>query len=394
MKKLEINCGTCDATSLREEMLAEYDAVEINCGTLLVSPAGQAALLSRRVEMNTGGLVTVPEGVELMSRIGGFTLTAADVQTKPVFLQVTGSLTLEPGAGPAADSFAAVHVIGSLLCARSDRSPKITVVGAEKVYPDGYLYVDGGLVLDRVFRLRFAGKKIYARGTVTVGDPAELEALIDAGTKVLCGKLAVPEGLLEAALKVVEPEKLEDLTVYPDGWAYLEGRCRLTERELRRGRKLWIDGSLILEARHARILRELEGLRVTGRAVIPEECRALFEELDPDCASVVTYRGELFHEKDAPVRVSRALLEREGAVTCLDCDLVILEESLTPEEIEKGLVIRDCDVVVCAPEQESAVRRVAEGVDLIRTDGAKEDDPPDEPDDPDTVVINAGSYKF
>lgn len=394
MKKLKINCGTCDATNLREEMLAGYDAVELNCGTLAVSPAGQAVLLSRQVELNTGGTVTVPEGVELMSRTGGFTLTAADVQTRPVYLQVTGSLTMEPGAGPAADSFVGIYVIGSVLCARSDRSPKITVVGSENVYPDGYLYMDGGFVLDRVFRIRFAGKKIYARGTVTVGDPAELTALAEAGTKILCGKLAAPEGLLEAALKVAEPEEPEDLVVYPDGWTYHEGRCRLTAGEVRRRKRLWIDGSLILERRDAGLLAEMEGLRVTGRAVIPEECLELFEKLDPDCAFIVTYRGALFHEKDAPVQVSRALLEREGAVMCLDCDLVVLDESLTLEEIEKGLVIRGCDVVICATEQEAAVRRIVEDVDVIKTDGGEEDDSTDEPDDPDTVVINAGTYKF
>ena len=190
MKKLQIDCGACDATSLREEALEGYGAVEINCGTLFVTGTTQTILLRRGVVLDSGSVVTVPDGAVLMNRTGAFTLTAADAQTRPAVLIVTGSLTLEPGAGPAADSFEAVHVTGSLVCARSDRSPKIEVVGSEIVYPDGYLYVDGGLVLDRVFRLRFGGKKVYARGTVTVGDPKELETLAEAGTRVLCGKLA------------------------------------------------------------------------------------------------------------------------------------------------------------------------------------------------------------
>lgn len=389
MKKLQIDCGTCDVTNLREEALEGYGAVEINCGTLFVTGAAQTILLRRGVELDSGSVVTVPDGAALMSRTGAFTLTAADVQTRPAVLTVTGSLTLEPGAGPAADSFEAVHVTGSLVCARSDRSPKIEVVGLETVYPDGYLYVDGGLVLDRVFRLRFGGKKVYARGTVTVGDPRELEALAEAGTRVLCGKLAAPEGLLEAALKVAEPERPQNLAVYPDGWAYLEGRCRLTERELRRGKRLWIDGSLCLDRRDAGTLSKLEGLHVTGRAVVPEECRELLEELDPDCGDIFAYRGKLLQGKDIAA-VDRPLLEREGAVTCLDCSLVTLEESLTPEEIERGLVIRDCSVVDCAPEQEDAVRAVSEEVDLIRSGVLSLA----QPDDPDTVVINAGTYKF
>lgn len=394
MKKLEINCGTCDATNLREEMLAEYDAVEINCGTLLVSPAGQAALLSRQVEMNTGGLLTVPEGAELMSRMGDFTLRAADVQTRPAFLQIMGNLILEPGAGPAADSFVAIHVIGSLLCARSDRSPKITVMGVEKVYPDGYLYMDD-LTLDKTFRLRFGGKKVYARGTVTVGDLKELEALAQAGTKVLCGKLAVPEGLLEAALKVAEPEKPEDLAVYPDGWAYLEGQCRLTKRELRRGKKLWIDGSLAVERENMALFAGLEGLYVTGTALVPEELEARMEELDPDCGDIITYRGALMRGKEA-VNLTRALIERHSFVTLYGCDCVMLDRELTPEEIEAGLAILHCDCVVCTPSQEAAVRSVAEDVDAIDAQDpdakTKEDDPEDT--DPDTVCINSGTYKF
>lgn len=395
MKKLEINCGTCDATGLREEMLSGYESVEINCGSLFVTPTAQAVLLNHAAELNTGTVLTVPEGVELISRIGSFTLTPADVQARPAFLLVTGSLTVEPGAGAAADSFAAVHVTGSLVCPRSDHSSKIHVIGNETIYPDGYIYVDGGIVLDRAFRIRYAGKKVYTQRTVTVGDPSELPAMVEAGTKVLCGRLVVTEGQLEEVLKVAEPEKPGGLVVIPDGFIYLAGRCKLTKREARRGKKLWIDGDMILERRDAQVLSELEALHVTGRAVIPEDCEERFEELDPDCGDILAYRGALVWGRDE-TELTRSLLEREGFVMCLNCDCVALDKSLTPEEIRNGLAIVDCGVVVCAPEQENAVREVCEDVDEIETDGKEQEDEEDEPEgeQPDVTEINCGTYKF
>ncbi len=395
MKKLQINCGRCDATELTEEKIAGYGAVQINCGSLLVTPSSLAVMARCGVRHNSGAVINVPEGARVVTKMGSFTLTAEDAAKGPTVLAVVGSLTVAPGAGAAAESYAGIIVNGKLICRRDDYTPRIEVTGTECLYPAGYEYVDDDLVIDKIFRLRFAGKSIYTPDTVTVGDPGELPALIEAGTRVLCGELAVTEDVLEDALKLAGAEKPEGLIVMPEGFVYLDRSQNLTKKLLRRGKKLWIGGNLTVERENMALLDELEGLRVAGRAVVPEELEARLEELDPDCGDIIPYRGKLSWGKEA-VAVTRALLERHGFVTLYRCDSVTLDRALTPEEIEAGLSILRCDCVKCTPAQESAVRAVSEDVDDIAVrdpDAPKEEKPPITPD-PDTVTVNTGMYKF
>lgn len=175
----------------------------------------------------------------------------------------------------------------------------------------------------------------------------------------------------------------------PEGMVYLNDDQTLNKALLHQGKKLWIDGNLTVVRRSGELLGELEALRVTGRAVIPQELEETFSELDPLCEDVLPYRGTLIASRET-VTIDRAILEREGHVTVYGCEVVTMDPSLTAGEIEDGLTIRHCEVVICATGQIPAVQSVSRDVDSI---GPKPGGAP-EPEDPDMVTINCGSYSF
>ena len=148
-KKLVIDCGLCDATGVTGETLAGYAGVEVNCGTMLVTPAANRILLGHGVELDAGSVINVPDGARVLVKTGSFTLEPGDVPNGPAVLIVTGSLTVREGAGEALDAYAAVHVTGHLTCPRS-LAGRVQVTGGQTVYPDGYAYVDGDLTLDKL----------------------------------------------------------------------------------------------------------------------------------------------------------------------------------------------------------------------------------------------------
>ena len=61
-KNLKVNCGVCDVRGIKEELLAAYEKVRINCGHMITSPAAQV-LLSKYAAGINAGYTTAAEGV-------------------------------------------------------------------------------------------------------------------------------------------------------------------------------------------------------------------------------------------------------------------------------------------------------------------------------------------
>lgn len=388
-KKLKINCGTCDATGVTEDKLANYGEVRVNCGSMLVTPTANRILLSHGVSLNTGSVISVPDGVRVASKTGSFTLEPGDVPSEPTVLIVTGNLAVKEGAGAALDGYTAIHVIGHVTCPRS-LANRVHVTGAETVYPDGYVLVEDDVRLNKLSGLRWAGKKVFTKHAVIIEDNADLEKLAGSGAVFACKKAVMPEKLVERAMPVLELSGDAELIALPEGAVYVDGSRTLTKALLRKGNRLWIDGNLAVARQDAELISKLEYLHVAGKAIIPEEMEESFLKPDTECEDIFTYRGELVYKRDE-VKVSRALLSRYGFVTVLDCDAVELDGDLTDGEIRTGLAVYNCDAVICTDGQIEAVRAVAEDVDYI---GGGDGNDEDGDEDPDTVSINCGIYKF
>lgn len=395
MKKLEINCGFCDATRLTEDALAGYGAVEVNCGTLAVTDAAQRLFLNRGADLNTGTVLKIPDGADLALRMGSFTVAPREKPSRPTAMVVMGSLTVKPDAGETLSGYICFRVMGRLLCPRSLYDPALfQVMGSQTLIPDGYEYAEGPLTLGRNAPALYGGRRIFTEDPVIFTEDADPDSLAASGAVFSCPGAAVPEKLLDSAHQILELPRPDALTPLPEGALYLSGNQNLTKRLLRLSKRLYIDGGLTVERRNGDLLRQLEYLRVTGRALVPEELEDALLDLDPLCGDVFPYRGALIRDRE--VTVTRARLRKEGFLTLLDCAHVELAEDLTPEEIEDGLSLTSCDEVVCTPAQEDAVRDVSEHPDRItvRTPGEEEPGSDGEPRDPDTVEINCGTYRF
>ncbi len=388
-KQLKIDCGFCDATNVTEETLVGYDGIRINCGAMAVTSASNRILLNSGVKVDTGSVISVPEGVKMVIKTGSFTIEPGEAPKEPTVLIVTGSLTVREGAGETLDGYAAVYGIGSVTCPRS-LANRVHVTGNETVYPDGYVLTDDDVKLDKVSGLRWAGKKVFTERAVIIDEGADLDALIKSGAVFACEKAVVPEGLARKAMELLELSGDGKLTVVPEGVVYKGGDRTLTKGLLRRENRLWIDGGLTVERREAELLSKLEYLYVEGRAAIPEELEESFLKLAPECEDVFTYRGELISGQDLVV-VDKTMLSRYGFVTVLDCDAVKLDGRLTDGEIRTGLAVHYCDAVLCEAEQIKAVREVSENVYYI---GGEDGNGENGDEDPDTVSINCGIYTF
>ena len=390
LKKLQINCGVCDATGLNEEHLAAFSAVRINCGGLLVTPESQKILLAHGVNTNTGHVITVPTGVELAVKNGSCTISADNIPAKPVALMVNGSLTIEPGAEKALAAYASIQVNGSVLRPAS-LGGGIQVNGSETVYPDGFTPVESPLMLDRVFALRAKGKRYFAETVVITDAKADGTALAESGTRFAAKQAVVAESLLEAAVSMLDDKA--KIVAVPDGCAYVDSNAELTASLIRRyGKKLYIDGNLVVERDAGDALEELEYLHVDGTVLLPKDLEERFFAMGARCEKLVVYRGKLIRNKEE-FTVTAALLEKEGFITIRNCDEIRLDPDVPPEMIGECLAIHGCDNVVCTPEQKPILEAVCEDVDEIgpERESADEEKPPE---DPDTVRINCGSYKF
>lgn len=377
-KKLNISAVVCDVRHIQEETLARYESISVQAVLLLTTARASALLAAHGAGLEVVNTVTLPEGSDVQPRVinGSHTLRAGNGSQSPQYLIVNGELTIAPDAAPALKNLIGATVNGELLGPESlvGAIPNLQVNGETTAYPDGATPMrDATAVLDASFPLRAASNWYWAAKRFVLVDPALTAQAAAMAAKPL--RFTAPHAILTASLAPALAPLFDtdcELTVVPDGTAFVDDDLTLTAARLRRyGPRLYVNGDLDLMKADAALLEKLESLTVEGNVLLPEELLDAFTALDARCdGEMVTVRGRLLEGRES-VTVDAALLAAmPGGATLVNCAEVIIDPALTPETLAEALRLYSCASVHCAPEQLSAVQRIAEDTGDLAPDAA------------------------
>lgn len=398
---LKVNTAVCDARKVSEEVLTAYDGVKINCSLLVVNADAKVLLQKYGVKVNTSSVIETEENVELATVNGVSTLRAGDqIPAGKRFLLVNGVLEVEPGAEEQVRSLSGLVINGVVTCPESMASlfSAATLNGKLNTYPDGCIRLKSTAILDKTFALRAKQGGFYyaARRMVALDGSTDFTALAEKGITFRTEELLVSESLAERAIPLFD-ERTE-ITILPDGCAYVEDDAELSESLLRRyGEMLYVNGDLTVGANARDCLERVKFMKVNGDVLVTRSMGDEVAGMRWDYRGL-TVNADFTLKNRESVTVDRALLERAESLDIKNCEEVLFEECVPAELIgERLMAIRNCEDVVCSKAQRSAVELIVHNVERI-WDSAEyaERESEKEEENPDLTVacINSASYVF
>ena len=406
MKKMIVNCASCDMRKVSEETLQNYEQIVVNSALVLVTPETKELLNRYNVMLNTADVLEVPAGddVRVNDHNGAYELTADAAPEAGVWamLMVNGALTIGEDALEAARAYQRIRVNGAEMRPKSmaGKLSNLSVNGSIETYPDGAIRLRRNAIIDKTFPLRIRENALYwaARRLIFTNADLDVEKLVQKGVRFSSRTALIAESLAEKVTPLLTEDT--DILIVPDGTGFVNGYAKVNKRFLKKfGTKLYVNGDLIVESDAAEVLPKIEYLYVNGAAKVPADLVDAFEEIDAhyDELKIVRNWGKII-EDNVRVKVDAALLEKyPTGVLVTDCAMVKLAKDLAPELIMERLSIADCAQVFCTEEQEAAVSAIAEDVASIGAMGEAVDGFADMITgslglNPDLKVINAADY--
>ena len=406
MKKMIVNCATCDMRKVSEETLQAYEQIVVNAATVLVTPKTKELVNRYNLTLNAADVQEIPEGenVRLNRQNGSYQLTgdSAPREGELTILMVNGSLTIGDDALEAAQAYFSIQVNGSVLMPKSmaGKLSNLSVNGSTSTYPDGAILLRRNAVIDRTFPLRAREDALYWASRRLVFTDADLDVgkLAEKGVR-FASRLAI---LAESLAEAVTPLLTEDteILIVPDGTKFANGYAVMDKRFLKKhGTKLYCNGDLIVKPEAVDVIPEIEYLYVNGQVKIPQDLVDAFEEIDAEYEELVIQKpyGKVI-EDVVRAAVDTKLLEKyPDGVQVTDCAMVRIAKDVSPELILDRLSISDCAKVFCTEEQEAAVSAVSKDVAMIGSCDEEEESILDMVTgslnlNPNLKVINAADY--
>ena len=271
-KKLHVNTAACDVRNITEEILSQYEKVEINTATVITSPEAQALLGKYQVAINAAANISVESDVQFSTVNGPMTLSAGQaVPQGKIFVDVNGPLTLEAGCEEVLKSYVGMTVNGPVTCPASMTGllSGFRINGPIRSYPDGSIVLQKSAILDRFFHLRAKQDALYyaSRRIIALASDINFEKLTEKNVRFTTRTLVVSESLAEAAVPLFDDRT--DIVVLPDGCAYVDDDVELNEALLKRyGGTLYIGGRLTVGPDSAALLDQVSYLKIDGDLLV------------------------------------------------------------------------------------------------------------------------------
>ena len=366
-QELIVNCAVCDARKVTEETLSSYASVSINTGVLLSN--GRSRLLLGRYSVNINSATVIDwdqeEAPVFSTHNGSYEIKAGSLPGKPMILIVNGKLTIGPDAAPALASYLKIVVNGTIYCPESLSSSleNVEINGKLIAYPDHAVLTKSVFLPNRYFhRTAREGALYFTPKLLVLLDPQlELPALVEKRVHFSCQKVLLHDKDLETVLELLENQDTADLTILPDNAAYVADDAILNEAFLQKyGSSFYINGNLSLNQASTPLISRLKNPHIDGTVLLSAEQEEAFLATDPVYKELKVLRGQILTDR-LSVTIDRNLLFLSpDGISCTDCVSVILDPSITPEEIHSLLHFSDCVNIRCTEEQKSAVISVAE----------------------------------
>ncbi len=374
MKKMIVNCATCDMRSVSEETLKNYEQIVVNAASVFVTPQSKELINRYNVMLNAADVMEVPDGknVRVSSHNGTYELTADAMpcEGEVAILIVNGSLTVGADASEAAQAFWKINVNGAVSMPKSmsGKLSNLNVNGSVNVYPDGAILLRRNAEIDRTFPLRAKEHALYwaARRLVFTDLSLNVEKLREKGVRFASKSAIVAESLTEAVTPMLSEDT--DILIVPDGTKFINYPFKLNKRFLKKcGTKVFYNDDLTVEPEAAEILDQIEYLYVNGDVKVPAELVDAFEDaVDHYDELIIRKMYGTVIEDHVRATVDKVLLEKyPDGVLITDCAVVHLRADIPNELILERLCIEDCAKVSCTEEQEAAVTAVSKDVAVI-----------------------------
>ena len=368
-----INSAICDTRSMKAEDYNNCSRITINSEVVIVNPRSRELLASLPVTMSAAQVIELDiEDTTLINQFtvnGEYVITPETSFPSGTLLTVNGTLMIRPGTENVLSSLLYILVNGSVTYPEN-LAPyivRMSVTGNVRVEPAGYTMLDDVFIMDRYFHLRAKqDARYYAKDRVVIADTGiDTEALSQKQVVFRTGTLIAEETLINNVAGMFD-ENTKILAI-PEGYTYVEGDETLTRALIgSRGTALYIYGDLTMNEESEKVLSMLTGLHVEGDVVFKRGVPEAFYNINP------TYRSIRSEEKTVisgllKTIVDRMVIEQNPNGVCYDGILkVVIDESLTPEEIRDHLCFSGCCTISCTKEQESAVASVSHGVATIK----------------------------
>lgn len=370
MKSLKINCAICDARSVSEKTLESYEGIKINCASILTTPASRELLGRYNVSMNCASVLSVEEGVRLVTVNGKSEIRPTDPMGEKKFLVVNGQISIVPGSEEVLTQYAGILINGKVICPESLQGAlgMMTVNGKAVVYPDEAIVLDDTAAIDKLFALRAKNKLYWSDGRMIMTDPRLDAAGLEAkGATFSAPEFIIAESLVESVLPMIDEKA--DIKVVPDGTRVIGDDVELTASTLRRyGTRLYVLDDLEADDTAAAVLEKIEYLHICGDVRLTEGVEDLFHEkaeVEGAVESLKVIQGRCMSGLPM-VKITRWMLDQEeDGIVVSDCAMVKLDADVDNDTILKKLTFTDCAMVRCTPDQEDAVAMVSSDVAKI-----------------------------
>ncbi|MBO5524912.1 MAG: hypothetical protein J5986_14790 [Roseburia sp.] len=395
MKKLLLNCDTCDTRKMREDAFEGYESVTINADIIFVNDRSRKILEQSAVCMNADMVLNVGEEEVVIQEQNGVMEIKPGKRLRPekkAILFVNGKLIIEPGTEEILENYQGIYVNGQVCLPESVRPflAEMKVNGVTECYPDDSIRLKRTAVIDEYFACRVQERAVYyaAKQVVLLEEKADLALLREKQVHFVTKKLVVSEALVREALPLFDMDV--EVTVVPEGCKYVPEDAVLEEDLLKKyGTRMFIEGDLSLGKGSEELLGQVECLRVKGDIKMTEKQKQVFLQQKIDAAyGKIVLRKENVISRRLSVTVGESLLAAYPEGICIsDCVKVELAPELTPEQIKELLEFENCTKVVCSKEQKDMVEMVSENVVRIGDDEEKK-----EAEAFDGTVINVDEY--
>lgn len=386
MKKLKVDAVVLDLRHLTEETLAAYDKCEMEAVFALMNPHAQALLNQYGVKLDVVQSINGEDDVDVSTINGKATLDGTSIPDKKRAMVVNGKLYMKPDGVKALEQYCGIVVNGKLYCPESLVSAvtaKCTVNGKVCIYPDDAVILNSTTKLDKTFLLRAQAKLYWAERMFVAVDPKlDAEALAAKGARFAAPKAILTESNAETLAPLFTEET--ELVILPDGTAFLDDDLELSAGTLRRyGTRLYVAGDVTVPEGAEELLGRMEYLHVAGDVLLPAALEEAFYGIpDLEYGSLRVLLGHAIVGSPR-LKLGKAMLDLyPQGVTCVDCAMVGLEETLEPDVIAKKLRFDGCAMVRCTEVQENAVLAVSKDVAKVQ---ARDPRPEDEQE---TVRMN------
>lgn len=358
-KNFVVNCEICDTRKVKEDIFENFENLVINAEVVVTCDRSREILNHNAATMNVESILNIDEDMDLVCQNGKYEISADNVLEKDVVLILNGTLNVKPGAEEALKHYTKIVVHGRASYPKSlaKYMVNLSVNGLVDEYLDDGIVLDDVAVLDKYFPMRAKEGGVYCAATkvVLLDQAVQAAELNKKNVQFITPELLVSEDKVEQAISLIS-EKTK-LDVVPSGCAYVPQKAVLDARLIAKyGKRLYVDGNLVLNAESTPYIAELEYLKVKKDIELLAEQAELIEALD------VSYH-ELQIVKERQIRNQLSVvidktfmdaLPKSGA-SIVNCVNVKIKEDVSAEEILEKLDFRNCVHVECYQKQKSAI---------------------------------------